>query len=75
MVIPFEKRNYRPWKEPIHAYLTSGYTENIDGPFGFSGEFRAWFLDDELRVPLEARVKVLFGNALIRIIDYTKTAL
>lgn len=70
-----EKRNYRPWKEPIHAYLTSGYTENIDGPFGFSGEFRAWFLDDELRVPLEARVKVLFGNALIRIIDYTKTAL
>jgi hypothetical protein len=70
-----ERRNYKPWDEPVNAFLTTGYTENIDGPFGFSGKFRAWFLDDELRVPLEARVKVLFGNALVRLIDYKKVAL
>lgn len=70
-----EKRNYQPWDEPVQTYLTTGYTENIDGPFGFSGKFRAWFLDDELRVPLEARVKVLFGNALVRLIDYKKEKL
>lgn len=73
--VELDRRNYKPWDEPVNAYLTTGYTENIDGPFGFSGKFRAWFLDDELRVPLEARVKVLFGNALVRLIDYKKEPL
>lgn len=70
-----EKRSYEPWDDPIQAYLTTGTTENIDGPFGFSGKFRAWFLNDEYRIPLEARVKVLFGNALVRLIDYQKMEL
>ena len=73
--VELEKRNYKPWNEPVNTFLTTGYTENIDGPFGFSGKFRAWFLNDELRVPLEARVKVLFGNALVRLIDYKKESI
>lgn len=65
-----EKRNYKPWDEPVNAYLSQGTTEDISGPFGFSGNFRAWFKDDDLRIPLEARVKVFLGNAIIRIIEY-----
>lgn len=67
-----EKRNYEAFDGPIQAYKLVGSTENIEGPFGFSGEFRAWFLDDDLRVPLEARVKVLWGNVIVRMIEYTR---
>lgn len=67
-----EKRNYKPWDDSIEAYQLNGSTENITGPFGFSGDFRAWFLNDEYRVPLEARVKVLWGNVIVRIIEYNR---
>lgn len=70
-----EERNYAPWDEPIMAYKLSGSTEEIAGPFGFSGKFRAWFLDDDLRVPLEARVKVFWGNVIVRMIEYTREEL
>ncbi|MFA5669164.1 MAG: DUF3108 domain-containing protein [Balneolaceae bacterium] len=70
-----EIRNYAAFDEPIEAYMSSGRTHNIDGPFGFSGNFRAWFLADDLRVPLEARVKVFFGNAIVRLIEYKREEL
>jgi len=69
-----ENRKYKPFGK-ISAVLTRGETENLEGPFGFSGKFRAWFLDDELRVPLEARVRVFLGNAIVRLIDYKKEEL
>ena len=67
-----EKRKYKPFDGLINAYLTKGSTENISGPFGFNGNFRAWFLADDLRVPLEARIKVFLGNAIIKLIEYKK---
>ncbi len=70
-----EMRNYRPFDEPVATYLSRGTTENIDGPFGFSGDFRAWYLADDLRVPLEARVRVFLGNAIVRIIEYKREEL
>jgi len=70
-----EKRSYEPFDGAVNAYLMEGNTEKIEGPFGFSGKFRAWFLDDDLRVPLEARVKVLWGNVIVRMIDYTREEL
>lgn len=70
-----EERNYEPFDGPIQAYQLNGRTKDIEGPFGFSGEFRAWFLDDDLRVPLEARVKVLWGNVIVRMIDYKREEL
>lgn len=70
-----EERKYSAFDEPVQAYLMNGSTENIEGPFGFSGNFRAWFLADDLRVPLEARVKVFLGNVIVRIIDYTREEL
>lgn len=70
-----EERNYEPFDSPIMAYRMNGSTENISGPFGFSGDFRAWFLNDDLRVPLEARVKVIWGNVIVRLIEYTREEL
>lgn len=70
-----EMRNYSPFEDEVKTYLSEGTTENIDGPFGFSGNFRAWFLADDLRIPLEARVKVLFGNAIVRLIEYKREEL
>jgi len=67
-----EDRNYEPFDETIQAYKLVGSTENIEGPFGFSGDFRAWFLNDDLRIPLEARVKVLWGNVKVKLIKYTR---
>ncbi|MTI88808.1 MAG: DUF3108 domain-containing protein [Balneolaceae bacterium] len=70
-----EKRNYAAFDETISAYKLEGTTENIEGPFGFSGDFRAWYLTDDLRVPLEARVKVFLGNVIVKIIEYRRTEL
>lgn len=67
-----EERKYAPFEESIQAYRLDGSTDNIDGPFGFSGDFRAWYLDDDLRVPLEARVKVLWGNVIVKLIEYSR---
>lgn len=67
-----EKRKYEAFEEPIRAYLMHGSTQNIEGPFGFSGNFRAWFLADDLRVPLEARVRVFLGNVKVKLIKYTR---
>lgn len=67
-----EMRKYAPFDGKVKTYLSRGRTENIDGPFGFSGDFRAWFLADDLRVPLEARVKVFLGNAIVRLIEYER---
>ncbi len=67
-----EMRKYAPFDGKVKTYLSTGRTENIDGPFGFSGDFRAWFLADDLRVPLEARVKVFLGNAIVRLIEYKR---
>lgn len=70
-----EMRKYAPFDNEVATYMSTGTTENIDGPFGFSGNFKAWFLADDLRVPLEARVKVLFGNAKVRLIEYSREKL
>lgn len=70
-----ELRTYAAFDEPVETYMSSGQTANIEGPFGFSGKFKAYYLADDLRVPLEARVKVFFGNAIIRLIEYKREEL
>lgn len=67
-----DERRYEAFDEPVQAYMLQGHTENIEGPFGFSGDFRAWFMNDDLRIPLEARVKVLWGNVKVKLIEYTR---
>lgn len=66
-----EKREYKAFEEPVLTYYSEGQT-SIEGPFGFRGEFKSWYLADNLRVPLEAHVKVWLGNVRVKIIDYKK---
>jgi hypothetical protein len=53
------------------TYYSKGQAKE-NGPFGFSGSFEAWFLTDDLRIPVEARVKAFLGNVKIRLIEYKR---
>jgi hypothetical protein len=66
-----ERRSYAAFDEPIETYLSEGEAD-VDGPFGFRGRFRSWFATDDLRVPVEAHVRVIFGNVKVRLISYER---
>lgn len=66
-----EKREYKAFEQPIPTYKLTGYA-NVDGPFGFSGHFTSFFSTDDLRVPLEARVKVWIGSVTVKLINYER---
>ncbi len=66
-----EMRSYDAFDEEIETYLSEG-TADIDGPFGFRGSFRSWFSTDDLRIPVEAHVRVIFGNVRVRLISYER---
>lgn len=66
-----EMREYDAFEQPVKTYYSEG-DAHVDGPFGFSGEFKAWYLADDLRIPLETHAKVWLGNVKVRLIDYKK---
>lgn len=66
-----EFRRYAAFDDPIPTYLSEG-TADIEGPFGFRGRFKSWFSTDDLRVPVEAHVRVIFGNVKVRLISYER---
>lgn len=66
-----EMRSYDAFDEDIETYMSEG-TADINGPFGFKGRFKSWFSTDDLRIPVEAHVRVIFGNVKVRLISYEK---
>lgn len=66
-----DMREYEAFDEPIETYLSEGHAD-INGPFGFSGNFKSWFSTSNLRVPVEAHVKVIFGNVKVKLISYKR---
>jgi len=66
-----DMRRYDAFEEKVETYYSEGTTD-ADGPFGFSGKFKSWFMTDDLRIPLEAHVKVIFGNVKVRLISYER---
>lgn len=66
-----EMRSYDAFEEDVETYFSEGSTD-IEGPFGFSGNFKSWFMTDDLRIPVEAHVKVIFGNVKVRLISYER---
>lgn len=64
-------RSYDAFDEPVETYFSEGISD-IEGPFGFRGRYRAWYATDDLRVPLEAHVRVIFGNVKVRLISYER---
>ncbi len=66
-----DTREYEAFAKPIKTYLTTGHAD-VNGPFGFRGDFKAWFAADPLRIPVEAHVKVWLGNVKVRLIKYER---
>jgi hypothetical protein len=66
-----ETREYKAFEEPVKTYFSEGDAD-IDGPFGFRGKYKAWYIADDLRIPAEAHAKVWLGNVKVRLIDYKK---
>jgi len=66
-----EMRDYEAFEDPVKTYFSEGDAD-IDGPFGFRGKFKAWYIADDLRVPAEAHAKVWLGNVKVQLIDYKK---
>jgi hypothetical protein len=66
-----EMREYKAFNEPVKTYYSEGDAD-IDGPFGFRGKYKAWYIADDLRVPAEAHAKVWLGNVKVKLIDYQK---
>ncbi len=64
-------RSYPAFTKSIPTYLSAGNT-NIKGPFGFSGDFKSWFSTDDLRVPLEAEVRIFLGKVKVRLKHYER---
>ena len=65
-----ELRTYEAFGDSIATFKTTGRTIDILGPFGFSGRFEAFFAKDNFRIPLEARVKMFLGSAVVKLIEY-----
>lgn len=65
------RRSYDAFDEPIETYFSEGIAD-VDGPFGFNGEFKSWFGADDLRIPVEAHVRIIFGNVKVRLINYER---
>lgn len=45
---------------------------NWTGIYGVTGDFRAWFSDDEARVPIRAQMRVYVGNVTIELIHWRR---
>jgi hypothetical protein len=57
--------------ERIEAFRTDGFAD-LNGPFGFSGNFQGFSVNDELRLPVETKLNVWIGNATIRLTHFEK---
>ena len=66
-----ERREYPAFDQPVETYYSEG-NANLDGPFGFSGKYKAWYLTDDLRIPVETHASVWLGNVKVRLTNYKK---
>ena len=66
-----QNRKYLAFKDSISTFRMIGDAK-FKGPFGFNGDFFAWFGTDSLRIPLEAHADVWIGFVKVSLIDYKR---
>lgn len=54
----------------VLTYVSHGKA-NFDGPFGFSGDYKAWYATGPMRLPVQAYLKVWLGHVKVRLIKYS----
>jgi hypothetical protein len=57
---------------PIDAVGFDGIADFV-GIFGLSGDFEGWFSNDDARVPIMAKMKVLVGNVTIELMQWKRS--
>lgn len=60
--------------DDIEVVISYGEAD-INGPFGFSGDFVSRYQAGPRRIPVEAKADVWIGNVTIRLVDYHNPAL
>jgi hypothetical protein len=45
---------------------------DFTGVFGLTGDFEGWFSNDEARVPIKAKMKVILGSVTVELMDYKR---
>ncbi len=56
---------------PVKTIFFNG-NANWEGVYGLTGRFEGWFSDDEARIPIRAKMKVLVGNVSIELIKWNR---
>lgn len=56
---------------PIKTIFFNG-NANWEGVYGLTGKFEGWFSDDEAKVPIRAKMKVLVGNVSIELVKWNR---
>jgi hypothetical protein len=56
---------------PIDVIEFDG-TMEFTGIFGLTGDFEGWFSNDQARVPIKAKMKVLIGSVNVELMDYRR---
>ena len=56
---------------PIDAVKFEG-TADFVGIFGLTGDFEGWFSNDEARVPIMAKMKVILGSVTIELMQWKR---
>jgi hypothetical protein len=56
---------------PVDVIKFEGNAEFV-GIFGLTGEFTGWFSNDEARVPIMAKMKVIIGSVTIELMKWTR---
>jgi hypothetical protein len=56
---------------PVDVIEFEGDAEFV-GLFGLTGEFSGWFSNDDARVPIKAKMKVIIGSITIELMDWKR---
>jgi hypothetical protein len=57
---------------PVDAVKFDG-TADFVGIFGLTGDFEGWFSNDDARVPILAKMKVILGSVTIELVQWKRT--
>ena len=58
-------------ENPVKVVEFEGTTTAV-GIFGMTGDFTAWFSDDNAAVPIKGKLKVLLGNVTVELVKWNR---
>jgi hypothetical protein len=56
---------------PVDVVALDGHLD-FEGLYGLTGDFEGWFSNDEARIPILAKMKVLIGSVTVELMKWTR---